>query len=129
MVNGGTSRKGDPGTSTATATATAPCPTTSIRCRWTWASIAITSTPSCSRRLRSTCAGGSTGRSTGTPRWGRDRFPTVYCGMADRPTHRSEEVRPDVGAALTALLEERILVLDGAMGTMIQSYRLGERDF
>ncbi|HEX5386843.1 MAG TPA: methionine synthase [Gemmatimonadales bacterium] len=32
-------------------------------------------------------------------------------------------------ARLDALLEERILVLDGAMGTMIQSHRLGERDY
>jgi 5-methyltetrahydrofolate--homocysteine methyltransferase len=30
---------------------------------------------------------------------------------------------------LAALLRERILVLDGAMGTMIQSYRLGEADY
>ena len=30
---------------------------------------------------------------------------------------------------LNALLSRRILVLDGAMGTMIQSYRLGEADF
>jgi 5-methyltetrahydrofolate--homocysteine methyltransferase len=30
---------------------------------------------------------------------------------------------------LARLLGERILVLDGAMGTMIQSYRLGESDF
>ena len=32
-------------------------------------------------------------------------------------------------AALKAALEQRILVLDGAMGTMIQGYGLGERDF
>ncbi|HVQ34550.1 MAG TPA: homocysteine S-methyltransferase family protein, partial [Candidatus Bathyarchaeia archaeon] len=30
---------------------------------------------------------------------------------------------------LGRLLRERILVLDGAMGTMLQSYRLGEADF
>ena len=30
---------------------------------------------------------------------------------------------------LTSLLEERILILDGAMGTMVQRYRLGEADF
>ena len=30
---------------------------------------------------------------------------------------------------LEGLLEERILVLDGAMGTMIQSYKLQEEDF
>ncbi len=33
------------------------------------------------------------------------------------------------GAALPALLAERILILDGAMGTMIQRHRLGEADF
>ena len=27
------------------------------------------------------------------------------------------------------LLEERILILDGGMGTMIQGYRLGENDY
>jgi 5-methyltetrahydrofolate--homocysteine methyltransferase len=30
---------------------------------------------------------------------------------------------------LERLLEQRVLLLDGAMGTMIQSYRLGEQDF
>ena len=33
------------------------------------------------------------------------------------------------GAALPALLEQRILILDGAMGTMIQRHRLAEADF
>ncbi len=33
------------------------------------------------------------------------------------------------GAALPQLLKERILVLDGAMGTMIQRYKLGEADY
>jgi len=33
------------------------------------------------------------------------------------------------GAALPTLLAERILILDGAMGTMIQRHRLGEADF
>ncbi len=32
-------------------------------------------------------------------------------------------------ARLDALLDQRILILDGAMGTMIQSYRLGEKDY
>jgi 5-methyltetrahydrofolate--homocysteine methyltransferase len=35
----------------------------------------------------------------------------------------------DKTALLTKLLRERILVLDGAMGTMIQSRRLGEADY
>ena len=37
--------------------------------------------------------------------------------------------RPDATADLTAALRERVLVLDGAMGTMIQSYRLEEKDY
>jgi len=32
-------------------------------------------------------------------------------------------------AALETLLQQRILVLDGAMGTMIQGYRLQEADY
>jgi 5-methyltetrahydrofolate--homocysteine methyltransferase len=30
---------------------------------------------------------------------------------------------------INQLLEERILVIDGAMGTMIQQYKLGEADY
>lgn len=37
--------------------------------------------------------------------------------------------RPDRLPLLCSLLKERILLLDGAMGTMIQSYRLGEEDY
>ncbi len=33
------------------------------------------------------------------------------------------------GAALPALLAQRIVIIDGAMGTMIQRYKLGEADF
>src|SRR4051812_19560281 len=33
------------------------------------------------------------------------------------------------GQALPALLDKRILILDGAMGTMIQRFRLTEEDF
>ncbi|WP_163314214.1 hypothetical protein, partial [Enterobacter hormaechei] len=36
---------------------------------------------------------------------------------------------PDVLAALTKAAAERILVLDGAMGTMIQRYKFDEADF
>ncbi|MFN3269741.1 MAG: homocysteine S-methyltransferase family protein, partial [Candidatus Kapaibacteriota bacterium] len=35
----------------------------------------------------------------------------------------------DKFAQLKKLLSERILLLDGAMGTMIQKYRLKEEDF
>jgi 5-methyltetrahydrofolate--homocysteine methyltransferase len=34
-----------------------------------------------------------------------------------------------VEARLRALLARRILILDGAMGTMIQRYKLGEADY
>ena len=33
------------------------------------------------------------------------------------------------GARFAQLLTERILILDGAMGTMIQQYKLGEADY
>src|SRR5260370_29969428 len=39
------------------------------------------------------------------------------------------EVAPDPTDELTALLRERILVLDGAMGTMVQTFDLEERDY
>lgn len=38
-------------------------------------------------------------------------------------------MQPDRTAELVALLEKRIVLLDGAMGTMIQSYRLGEAEY
>jgi 5-methyltetrahydrofolate--homocysteine methyltransferase len=38
-------------------------------------------------------------------------------------------VRPDAENALRALLAERILVLDGAMGTMIQAHGLDEAGY
>src|SRR6476469_717918 len=37
--------------------------------------------------------------------------------------------QPDRTAELRSLLEKRILIIDGAMGTMIQRYQLGESDF
>ncbi|MCG8457341.1 MAG: homocysteine S-methyltransferase family protein, partial [Holophagales bacterium] len=40
-----------------------------------------------------------------------------------------ELAAPDVTRQLEELLAERILILDGAMGTMIQGYGLEERDF
>ena len=33
------------------------------------------------------------------------------------------------GSALPALLQQRILIIDGAMGTMIQRYKLTEADY
>ena len=59
---------------------------------------------------------------------GRARTPTAtqYWGIAvpDTPT-----LRPDATAELTALLRERILVLDGAMGTAIQRDRPDEAGY
>jgi 5-methyltetrahydrofolate--homocysteine methyltransferase len=50
--------------------------------------------------------------------------------VAPRPTGvRSSRTREDRLAELEPLLARRILVLDGAMGTMIQSYHLGEQDY
>ena len=37
--------------------------------------------------------------------------------------------RPDATEQLTEILRERILVLDGAMGTMIQRHQLTEEDY
>ena len=38
-------------------------------------------------------------------------------------------MQPDRTALLTRLMRERILVMDGAMGTMIQQRKLSEADF
>ena len=38
------------------------------------------------------------------------------------------ELRVDSGKSATALDEKKILLLDGAMGTMIQQYHLSEED-
>ena len=38
-------------------------------------------------------------------------------------------MQPDRTGELSALLERRILILDGAMGTTIQGYKLSEADF
>ena len=38
-------------------------------------------------------------------------------------------MQADRSQELHALMSERILVLDGAMGTMIQQYKLSERDY
>ena len=43
--------------------------------------------------------------------------------------HYDLEMQPDRTSELTQLLRERILVLDGAMGTMVQALRLTEADF
>ena len=46
-----------------------------------------------------------------------------------KPPTRSREEAEAVRARLEALAAQRILILDGAMGTMIQRYRLEEKDY
>ena len=41
----------------------------------------------------------------------------------------SRQLRPDCSAALRSLLARRLLVIDGAMGTMIQGYKLEEEHY
>ncbi len=50
--------------------------------------------------------------------------PAVTPGSFTPPRTRESRLRE-----LAPLLQRRILVLDGAMGTMIQSYQLGEQDY
>jgi 5-methyltetrahydrofolate--homocysteine methyltransferase len=49
--------------------------------------------------------------------------------MDDSVTASAAHVRPDATAELTALLQKRVLVLDGAMGTMIQRFAPGEAEY
>ncbi len=44
-------------------------------------------------------------------------------------TDRTPRVRPDATEQLTGILSERVLVIDGAMGTMIQGHGLDEADY
>ena len=44
-------------------------------------------------------------------------------------TERPSLERPDASDTLSELLGQRILVIDGAMGTMIQGHQLGESDY
>src|SRR5665811_1735984 len=47
----------------------------------------------------------------------------------ESPLSVSPQIRPDATAELAAILGERILILDGAMGTMIQQHRPSESDY
>ncbi|MEW6331276.1 MAG: methionine synthase, partial [Pseudomonadota bacterium] len=49
--------------------------------------------------------------------------------MSQRPYLVPDSARRERLARLEKLLQERILILDGAMGTMIQRYKLGEKDY
>jgi 5-methyltetrahydrofolate--homocysteine methyltransferase len=46
-----------------------------------------------------------------------------------RPVADPAEVRPDASERLRALLATRLVFLDGAMGTVIQQFKLGEADY
>ncbi|RBY81365.1 methionine synthase [Blastococcus sp. TF02-09] len=65
-------------------------------------------------------------RSSSTPDGARTPTATQYWGS---PVSDSPTLRPDATAELTALLEQRILVLDGAMGTAIQRDRPDEAGY
>ena len=47
----------------------------------------------------------------------------------DRPLPETPQLRPDCTAELTAALGERLLVIDGAMGTMVQQHGLTEEQY
>ena len=52
--------------------------------------------------------------------------PFSFCPI---PKRRTMSLQPDRTAELSHLLRERILILDGAMGSMIQQHRLEEADY
>jgi 5-methyltetrahydrofolate--homocysteine methyltransferase len=54
---------------------------------------------------------------------------TSTTSTTDSETGRPSRERPDAMEALTTLLTERILVIDGAMGTMIQGHGLDEAGY
>src|SRR5690349_24232811 len=45
------------------------------------------------------------------------------------PVSESEDLRPDASAALAEAMSQRVLIMDGAMGTLIQRHQLGESDY
>ncbi len=49
--------------------------------------------------------------------------------MPDAPSADTPNHRPDATAELTAALRERLLVIDGAMGTMVQRHKLEEEHY
>ena len=82
------------------------------------------------RRARPPDPGATSGRG-GRRRDGRrsaDRCAAAAAPDAGSPATR-RSIAPPGWPLLPGLLRERILVLDGAMGTMLQAYRFGEADF
>src|SRR5262249_40381425 len=62
---------------------------------------------------------------------GESSFPGAEPCLLERENGRAmlKSAQLDTQTLLEELLAERILVLDGAMGTMIQRYKLDEDDF
>ena len=54
-----------------------------------------------------------------------DRIPRLHWKLSSFMTAQT----PDSSSLLASLLEDRILTLDGAMGTMVQRFKLEEADF
>ncbi len=59
--------------------------------------------------------------------WGVSSWPPSYNGGMSSPA--APALPYTRAAALPALLAQRVVVIDGAMGTMIQRYQLSEADF
>src|SRR3954447_19708266 len=122
---------------------TAPRPSSS-RTRPAWSAPATLLSRRASRRRARECCRPPTGSAgifvlgrealrRGLPRHARPpadtRAPPSSGGLMssvplEAPTHR-----PDATATLTELLSSRILVLDGAMGTMIQRHTFSEEEY
>src|SRR4051812_3742627 len=82
--------------------------------------------------MRPTCQHPTTHKAPTSPAPRLAGAPARSSPTAKPPSRRSLTeplIRPDATEALTAALAERILVMDGAMGTMIQRHGLSEEDF
>src|SRR4051812_15195591 len=95
-------------------------------------SISITAPPYASGgvRIRSWDAACAASSRVDSPSARQPRRPSLTDTLTDiQPNPPSELVRPDLTEELRAAMRDRILVLDGAMGTMIQRQGLGEDDY
>src|SRR4051812_14190903 len=95
-------------------------------------SISITAPPYASGgvRIRSWDAACAASSRVDSPSARQPRRPSLTDTLTDiQPNPPSELVRPDLTEELRAAMRDRILVLDGAMGTMIQRQGLAEADY
>src|SRR4051794_11141658 len=82
--------------------------------------------------MRLTCQHPTTHKAPTSPAPRLAGAPARSSPTAQPPSRRSLTeplIRPDATEELTTALRERILVMDGAMGTMIQRHGLSESDF